>query len=110
MNTDAALLRALEEEIPVLEEKLRAMKVTRQRLKSAERMRAKRKDPEFNAKALAATLQRINTPEERERWLRVRNANNPLPFPPTSDERKLYNKLRVNGLTREQAIQQIGGA
>lgn len=104
---DRALLRALEEEIPILEEKLRAMKVTRRKLKASVTMTAKRKDKAFNAKMLEASRINNSRPEERERWASVRNLNNPLPFPKGTPERSRYYNLTRKGWTRELAIEKV---
>lgn len=106
---DLALRRELEEAIPALEEKLRAMKVTRQRLLSAERMRKMRQDKAFNAVMLAAVHCRLERPEVREHFMRVRytGRGGPLPFAKGTPARKLYDKFRLSGFSRELAIEKI---
>ncbi len=104
---DAQLLAALEAEIPVLEEKLRAMKVTRKALKASQAMRAKRRDPAFNAKNLAAVRQRLDTPEERQRWATIRNNGELLPFAKGTPKRSRYRNLVRKGWSRELAIEKI---
>jgi hypothetical protein len=106
---DAQLLRALEDEIPVLEERLKAMKVTRKRLRAAEAMRAKRRDPAFNARMVAACRGRWDSPEEQARFAAVRHNGNPLPWSQRSGapEYAAYRALRRKGWTRELAIDKI---
>jgi hypothetical protein len=72
-TNDSSLLLALEEEIPVLEEKLKTMKAVRKRLRASAQMRKQRKDPAFNAATLAAQRAYMATPEaaeQRARYLR----------------------------------------
>ncbi len=106
---DVQLLAALEAEIPVLEEKLRAMKVSRQRLRSAARMRKMRKNPAFKKKMRAAMAERWTQPEVREHFMSVRHTGKggPLPWREGTSERKLYDKLRYSGFSREAAIANI---
>lgn len=102
---DRALLRALEEEIPVLEEKLRAMKVARRNLKSSVRMKQHRQNTETRARNREAIQKHRAKPEERERWAVIRNDNNPLPFRKGTPARALYANMRRKGATRELAIE-----
>ncbi len=104
---DTQLLRALEDEIPVLEEKLRAMKVTRKTLRASQAMKAKRRDPAFNAANLAAVQRRLDSPAERARWAAVRNNGDKLPFAKGTPERNRYRNLVRKGWTRDLAIEKI---
>lgn len=104
---DRQMLAALEEEIPALEEKLRAMRATRRRLKAAEAMRAKWRDKEFRQAAKAATARHNADPVERARFAAVRNQNNPLPFPKGTPARLRYIAFRRKGWTRDMAVGKV---
>ncbi len=67
---DRALLLELEEAIPALEERLRAMKVTRKRLRASEQMRAQRRDRAFNAATEAGQRVWQASPEGRAMWVK----------------------------------------
>lgn len=104
---DRALLRQLAEEIPVLEERLRAMKITRRNLRASETMTAKRKDPAFNARVMAATARRNASPEGQARWAKARNDGERLPWPKGTRERARYRSLLRKKWTRELAIAKV---
>ena len=109
LGEDRSLLRALEEEIPILEEKLRAMKVTRKSLKAKFQMRANRKNRAFNAKVVEAVRARNATPEAREHWEAVRNNGDPLPWQKGTPEHYRFRALTRKGWSRPEAIEIVKG-
>lgn len=108
---DAALLRALEAEIPILEEKLRAMKVTRKSLKARQTIEGNRR-PRSPTPAMLEALRRYNaSPEGRARARAQCLANiekKRLPFAKGTKQYRRYKALTRTGIwTRGEAIEKI---
>ncbi len=98
--TDEQLLIALEAEIPILAEKLRTMKITRKRLKAAQTMADKWRDPAFRAKATPSGAR-------NQDGLTAYNAARRLPWPEGSTPQKRYRALMRKGWTRPLAIEKV---
>lgn len=108
---DRALLRELEEAIPPLEEQLRAMKATRNRLKAAETIARNRRTRSPTAATLDA-LRRYNaSPEGRARARAnclAHNDKKRLPWVKGTKQYRRYKALTRTGVwTREAAIAKV---
>src|SRR5689334_14803727 len=99
-QADRALLRDLEEQIPLLEDKLRAMKVTRKRLKAAEAIKRNRRpaDPVAAAERMRAFNASPEGRAARAKAVKASAAKKQLPFAKGTRQWNRYKALTRTGI------------
>lgn len=102
-------LEILAIQIPILAAKLKVMREELRRLKLAQTMRCKHRDPAYKARATAGMRRFWATPEGKA----MLKAKRPpllrplLPWPKDAPQRQPYYNLRRQGWTREDAIKRV---